>query len=29
LLAETRMRRVVLARVREYFRQRQGEQHAG
>ena len=29
VLTETRMRRVVLARVREYFRQRQGEQHAG
>jgi hypothetical protein len=29
VLAETRMRRVVLARVREYFRHRQGEQHAG
>jgi hypothetical protein len=29
VLAETRMRRMVLARVREYFRHRLGEQHAG
>jgi len=29
VLAETLTRRVVLARVREYFRHRKGEQHAG
>ena len=29
VLAETLTRRIVLARVREYFRQRKGEQHAG
>jgi len=29
VLAETRMRRMVLARVREYFRHRLGEQNAG
>ena len=29
VLAETLARRIVLARVREYYRQRKGEQHAG
>lgn len=29
VLAETRTRRIVLARVREYFRHKKGERHAG